>query len=292
MDFLFEIGGHRLYVCGAPWTETSVPANFRPFVRRFGSQDSDGAVLTVCYTSGPCRLPQSEPLTESFNDLGRAAIHDGGDVWIIVLTPCPAEPPRVMEMDKNLQRAALRLLCNDPWADFVIDSMARIFFSQHIALRGSLIVHASAVSFGGGAYIFMGKSGTGKSTHSRLWTDNFDGCSLINDDCPMIRPDGMGAYEVCGTPWSGKTVCWRDVCSPLKGIARLRQAPVNSFIPLTGVDAFVAFLPGMSVMTADRELYAAASSTALDIVASVPVGRLDCLPDREAAEVSRRAFGI
>lgn len=235
-------------------------------------------------------MPVAGPLSVSFNDLGMAALHDCGDFWSIVLTPCPGEFPRVMEMDKGLERATLWLRRDDHYADFVIASMTRIFFSQHIAANGALMVHASVVGCGDAAYMFMGKSGTGKSTHSRLWLESFTGFTLINDDCPMICKGSDGTYLVCGTPWSGKTPCWRDVCLPLKGIAKLRQAPANSFLPLEGVDAFVALLPGMSVMTADRDLYSSASLTAVDIVARVPVGLLECLPCRSAARLCRRSF--
>lgn len=290
MDCLFEIGSRRLYIDDAPWTPATMPANFRPFVRPVAGSTSGVASLYIKYSLQPSHLPLTEPISESFNDLGKASIHDVGDAWSIVLTPCPGEYPRVMEMAKNLQSATLWISDNDPYADFVIDSMTRIFFSQHIALCGNMIVHASVVGCDDGAYMFMGKSGTGKSTHSRLWIENFDDCTLLNDDCPMIRHDGRGFYMVCGTPWSGKTPCWRDACFPLKGVARLRQAHVNCFRPLDGVDAFVAFLPGMSVMTADRELYSAASSLALDITQRIPVGLLECRPDRDAAEVCRRAF--
>ena len=99
-----------------------------------------------------------------------------------------------------------------------------------------------------------------------------------------LAPDSRGIL-VHGTPWSGKTPCWRRVTLPLGGVARLRHAPENRFIPLSGIEAFVAFIPGMSVMTSDSALYSAASSTALDILAAVPAGILECLPDADAARL-------
>lgn len=290
MDLMLEIGGRPLCIAGAPWSPETVPANFRPFVRPADSIPDGAARLAVVYTDATARVPASRPLSESYNDLGRAAIYDGGDCWSIVLIPHPGEQPRVMDMDRGLRSATLRLRPGDPYTDFVIDSMARIFFSQHIAAGGDFLVHASAVGCDGRACLFMGKSGTGKSTHSRLWLDTFADAELINDDCPMIRRISEARYLVCGTPWSGKTPCWRDTSLPLAGIVRLSQAPANRFVPLAGVDAFVAFIPGMSVMTADPALYSAASSAALDLTASVAVGRLECLPDADAARMCRAAL--
>lgn len=290
MNALFEIGRRQFCIAGAPWTADTVPANFRPFLRS-DAELTDGAFrLTVDIVDAAPLMPRSAHLSESFNDLGRAAIHDEGTDWSIVLTPCPGQEPRVMHMAKNLRTAILRLRPDDAYADFVIDSMARIFFSQAVARTGALMVHASAVGTADRAYIFMGKSGTGKSTHSRLWLNAFDDCSLLNDDCPLIIPDADGKYTVCGTPWSGKTPCWRDAALPLAGIARLRQAPANSFRRLNGVEAFVAFIPGMSVMTADNALYSQATGTALALTAAVPTAQLDCLPDAAAAHLCRSSF--
>lgn len=295
MDFSFEIGERRLRLVGAPWAPATVPANFRPFLVAEAAADAAAeaagtsaaastAVLTIL--RGDPEPPVSAPLSEAVNDLGRTAIHatPAGD-WAIVLTPRPGEPPRLMLMAADLQSATLWLRPADPFADFVIDSMARIFFSQHIALAGDLIVHASAVGLGGRAYIFMGRSGTGKSTHSQLWLRAFPSAELLNDDCPMLHRDAAGRYLVCGTPWSGKTPCWRAIALPLAGIVRLAQAPANRFTALRGIEAFTAFIPGMSVMTADRALYSAASAAALDLLDATPAGRLDCLPDLDAAHL-------
>lgn len=284
MDCLLDIGGLCLRLNGAPWAPDAIPRNFRPFVVSGAAPQAPCAVLDIRHVPALPPEPASEALSVSYNDLGKAALHDTGDTWCIALTPCPGQAPRLMEIDKSFRTATVWLLDADPYADFVIDSSTRIFFAQFAALNRGLIVHASTVGRGGLAYLFMGASGTGKSTHSRLWTDTFPGCELLNDDCPLITADSRGIL-VHGTPWSGKTPCWRRVTLPLGSVARLRQAPENRFIPLSGIEAFVAFIPGMSVMTSDPALYSAASSTALDILAAVPAGILECLPDADAARL-------
>lgn len=290
MDCVFEIGRRQLYLTGVRWSSGSVPVNFRPFLRPVSRLSERAVHLAVEVADCVPHMPQTAALSVSFNDLGRAAIHDCGSVWCIVLTPRPGEKPRIMEMDKDLRRATLRMRPADPYADFVVDSMTRIFFSQAVALSGAVLTHASVVGCGDRAYMFMGRSGTGKSTHSRLWLDAFNDCTLINDDCPLVIPEPDGGYTVCGTPWSGKTACWRDEARRLAGIARLRQAPFNRFTPITGVDAFVAFIPGMSVMTCAHALYSQASGTALALTDAVPVAILDCLPDPDAARICRSGF--
>lgn len=295
MDCNLLTGGLRLIIENAPWTGNSVPANYRPFVTDAGTcADAPCVRLSVVYSTRRASLPDAEPLSVSYNDLGRAALYRIGSFWCVAVTPCPGEYPRLMTIDPSLHEATLTLDPADPYGNFTLDSMTRILFSQFAASEGALMLHASAVAVDGRAYLFMGSSGTGKSTHSRLWLREFPGSKLLNDDCPLVVPDpaGTGRFLVSGTPWSGKTPCWKNVALPLGGIARLRQAPANSFTPLSGIEAFIAFIPGMSVMTSDAALYSLASSTALTLLDTVPAGILSCLPDREAARLCHSSLKI
>ena len=293
MDFTLDIGGLYMSFKDSPWSLATLPSNFRPFLSTVGLMRGDGAVMHIERPAVMPSLNGLRPLSTSCNDIGKASLYHDGDRWMVSLIPGPGQQPRVMTVDRDLRHARVSLQPSDPYAGFVIDSMARILFSQYAATRGSLMVHASVVECGDRAYLFMGKSGTGKSTHSRLWLDNFSGCTLLNDDCPLVTAaPGDDAFQACGTPWSGKTPCWRNARYEVGGIARISRAAVNRFIPTDGIEAFVSFIPGMSVMTSDRELYSDASSTALRLLGSVTTGILECRPDAEAAAVCRRAFGI
>lgn len=292
MDFTLDIGGLYMSIKGSPWSLATLPPNFRPFLCNAGLMRGDGAVMDIECPGVMPSLRGLMPLSTSCNDVGKASLYHDGDRWLVSLIPGPGQQPRIMTIDRDLRHACVNLQNDDPYAGFVIDSMARILFSQYAASRGSLMLHASVVECGDRAYLFMGKSGTGKSTHSRLWIDNFSGCTLLNDDCPLVTASGDEAFHACGTPWSGKTPCWRNARYEVGGIARISRASVNRFIPTEGIEAFVSFIPGMSVMTSDRELYSDASSTALRLLGSVTTGILECRPDAEAATVCRRAFGI
>lgn len=266
---------------GARWSDASLPRNFAPFLAAGTAE----ALMRIEGAEAPA-LAGAEPLSTSYNDLGSASLYDAGSAWAVALIPEPGDAPRVMMMRKDFGEAVVYLRDDDPRYDFVMDSMTRIFFSQHAATRHALMLHASVVELDGRGYIFMGESGIGKSTHSRLWVANFAGCRLLNDDCPLVIAGAEG-FIVAGTPWSGKTRCFRNASCPVGGIARLRQAPANRFTRLEGIDAFVSFIPGMSVMTSARGLYGEATSTALELLATVPVGILECRPDREAAQTAR-----
>ena len=103
--------------------------------------------------------------------------------------------------------------------------------------RRAVAVHSSVISLDGRAVLFLGESGTGKSTHTRLWREHIPGARLLNDDSPIIRiaperaaeaasipaadtiPALQGVFA-CGSPWSGKTPCYRNVSNPIAGIVR------------------------------------------------------------------------
>lgn len=159
-------------------------------------------------------------------------------------------------------------------------------YGMMTASRGRVAIHSSCVSAGGKAYLFLGESGTGKSTHSRLWLESIPGAELLNDDSPILRvtADGITVY---GSPWSGKTPCYRDIRVPLGGIVRLHQSKENKILLLSKMFALAAlhpsFPPGLS---SDNELYAHLGKTLSAILTSTPVYSLGCLPDHEAALLS------
>lgn len=67
----------------------------------------------------------------------------------------------------------------------------------------SIAIHSSVIVHSGRAVLFLGESGTGKSTHTRLWREHIPGAQLLNDDSPIVRVV-EGVPTVFGSPWSGK----------------------------------------------------------------------------------------
>lgn len=160
-----------------------------------------------------------------------------------------------------------------------------------MAIRHNRIpIHSSAVVCNGNAYLFLGESGTGKSTHTRLWREHIPGAELLNDDSPMVAVENGGVWAY-GSPWSGKTPCYRQESYPLKAFVRLSQAPHNSMIKLSLLKAYGAVHPSCPPEFAYHDaLYDFISSTLSQILAKTPVFHLDCLPDKAAAELSCRTL--
>ena len=167
----------------------------------------------------------------------------------------------------------------------VLNIFLMMLFAQAATLHRTVLMHASVVVKGGRGYAFLGESGTGKSTHSALWLRVFEDAELLNDDNPAVRLMDDRHVYIYGTPWSGKTPCYKNRKVKLAAWVRLEQAPVNSFTHKSGIGAFVTLLPSCSAMRWNDRLYAALCDLLEGCIRYVPVGHLQCRPDEEAVSV-------
>lgn len=159
------------------------------------------------------------------------------------------------------------------------------------AQRSVAAIHSSVILHRGEAVLFLGESGTGKSTHTRLWREHIPGAELLNDDSPFIRTDADGTPLACGSPWSGKTPCYRPVEVPIRGIVRLSQGPENRIERLSVLRAYGALQPSFPPSLAhDESLADGINDLISKLLSRIPVYRLSCLPDAEAAQLACRTL--
>ena len=156
----------------------------------------------------------------------------------------------------------------------------KMMYDLATAGKDTLHVHAAVVSCGGKGYLFLGPSGTGKSTHAQLWLKHFEGTELVNDDNPVVR-DGV----VYGSPWSGKTPCYRNVSYPIGGIVRLSQALYNKIRRLSGIEAYVDLAESVGGKFWDSRIAEGLHQAENKLASTVPMWHLECLPDEEAARL-------
>lgn len=102
----------------------------------------------------------------------------------------------------------------------------------------TILFHGSVVAVDGVGYLFTAKSGTGKSTHTRLWREMLgERAVMINDDKPLISLSKSGIM-VHGTPWDGKHRLSTNTSVPLRAICILERAEENRIVPITKKDAY------------------------------------------------------
>ena len=172
---------------------------------------------------------------------------------------------------------------------FGLNNALMLVFAFAGAAKGALLVHASTIMKGDYGYPFIAESGTGKSTHTSLWLRFIDDCSLMNDDNPVIRIEDGTPY-IYGSPWSGKTPCYRNVRALLGAVTRIERAPKNSIERLPVVKAFASVLPSCSTMMWDKSIYDHVCNAVTRIIETTPVYTLHCLPDAEAAQICHQTI--
>jgi len=152
--------------------------------------------------------------------------------------------------------------------------------------RQTVSIHSSVVMYQGKSIFFLGESGTGKSTHTRLWLHNFPATELLNDDSPFIRIETDGSIRAYGSPWSGKTPCYKQIHTPIAAFVRLSQAPSNRIRRLKGIEAVGALLPSCPVaLASDKRLSEYILAILSPVLEQLPVYHLACLPNADAAQL-------
>ena len=174
---------------------------------------------------------------------------------------------------------------------FSINNSLMVFYALATARHKTALFHSAVIKHEGYGYMFLGKSGTGKSTHARLWLENIEGSVLLNDDNPVVRVFD-NEIRVFGSPWSGKTPCYKNDSCALGGIVLLSQAPYNKIERLRGIEAYAALVPSISGKRWDKQIADGLHETENALAMRVPTWYLECLPDADAANTSYNAIRV
>lgn len=248
----------------------------------FATADTDGPAFTLYPAEGPLP-PLDRVLHASYEaatriEFGTAGsgfavtvVHDRGCRTQVAIDPDSASARVETDGDTYSLKMAL-------W--FVFGTLT--------VRQRTVAIHASTIVWNGRAVLFLGESGTGKSTHTRLWREHIEGAGLLNDDSPILRVRPDGSVWVYGSPWSGKTPCYKNEAYPVAGLVRLSQAPENRIRRLPVVQAFGALHPSCPPdFTYDDRLYDPLCDTLNGLLTGAPVYHLACLPDKAAARLSQ-----
>lgn len=150
---------------------------------------------------------------------------------------------------------------------------------------GIILFHGSSLSIDGQGIIFTAKSGTGKSTHTRIWRRVFgDRVRMINDDKPLLTITDR-EVTVHGTPWCGKHAIGENISAPLRSICVIERSPDNNIRRVNGADALMRLLPQIyRIRTPDamRQILGLTDK----LLASTPVYILGCNMEDSAATVA------
>jgi hypothetical protein len=276
MNKMYEVAGHRFKVSGCHLCESvDNIVGFKPFL-----VEQEGEVLFSFAEGETAPFMDAVQYEFAYDDVtGTFGRSDNG--FMLILKPQAEE--------------ALYLWVNDGenvvwlsgnWSVRLTRFALWIGYGLMTLPYGTVAIHSSCIVYMNMAVLFLGESGTGKSTHTRLWRENIEGSYLLNDDSPIIRIED-GKVWAYGSPWSGKTPCYKPERYELKGCARLSQASYNKIIRLSVLEAYAAIHPSCPPEFAyDSNLYDHISGFIDKLISKVPFYHMACLPDREAPRVS------
>ena len=179
--------------------------------------------------------------------------------------------PRIFT-DPFLERAAIQRA----FAEFLFDF-------------GILLFHGSAIAVDNEGYLFTAHSGTGKSTHTRLWKQVFgERAVMVNDDKPFLELTEAGIL-LHGSPWSGKHGLDANICVPLKGLCILERGTENTIRPATADEA-LGMLQKQAYRPINTEKEVEFLSLTHRLADLASLWKLSCTKDQAAAQIAYHAM--
>ena len=282
----YKIGGHYFALhCSKEMLSEKELQPYAPF--RTESCINEYKLFTLTLIENAEVLATKDPVSVDLEDEnGNTTLftHDDGSMTIYLTSVSGCQCCRI-QISKDYHTSKAWIGGTPSERRYALDTTLMLLYTFASAKLDTLLIHASTIKYDGKGYLFLGKSGTGKSTHSHLWIEHIEGSELLNDDNPILRIVDGNVY-VYGSPWSGKTNCYRNIRIPVGGIVRLHQATFNRISLLSCIKAYAALLPSCSCMKWNHEMAETIHSTISKVIERVPIYSLECLPNREAALLS------
>lgn len=289
----YIVAGHRFELRLADdsilWKQLS---NYEPFV----TEDREKPLFSLEYVEASkigkpdkevvYNTPSEEP------DQPRMEIYrnreDSRFKWIFEMAPVQRMNICVrMICTEDFTEAQVAVANEERLGAFGINNSMMLLYAFTTAPFLTLEMHSSVTRNDGKGYMFLGKSGTGKSTHSSLWLKYIPGSDLMNDDNPIIRiVDGVA--RVYGSPWSGKTPCYRNTDAPIGAIVKLNQYKENRIHRCSALEAYSIIFPSCSGLRSIERIADGLHATIEKLALEVPCFVLDCLPDEGAAQLCHK----
>ena len=260
--------------------EPNVRFRIESAYEEFVIDPASAADSTLRWTVGPVTVPARPPLAESL--LWRVWKHeDGSEETIFFWGERIPYLSLVFDPGFGTGRVTRVPERTDPAG---LDA-GEYPFSEYVASRllgriGAVELHASVVVFDGLAYVFVGDSGAGKTTISRLGAEA--GGRVLTDDRTVIAIRA-GVPYAWGTPWHGTGKQSSPGCAPVDALCLLAQDVVNRAVPLSPAMGVKELFVRAIQSNVDPMEVEACLQTLEQLVAMRPVQRLHF--DRSVAAI-------
>ncbi len=175
---------------------------------------------------------------------------------------------------------------SNPYLEYI--AIYRLFCEKAIDY-GVVLFHSSVVEVDNECYLFAAKSGTGKSTHTRMWREVFgEDAVMINDDKPLIR-EIDGKFYAYGTPWDGKHALSVNKKSPIKAICYIERGEKNEIAKGDMVNTTYKLIAQI-YRPRNEEGTIKVLDFADSMLKSIPMYEMKCTISHEAAQMAYDAM--
>ena len=244
----------------------------------FSAEEADDAAVVIEESeSRICADPGELSAAHAELDVYHPA--DGG--WLFQ-SPAHLPPAQVwLSRDGKIIRYHLPA-CADLSAQQVkLNHLLRTAFECRFCREGIVSLHAACVENGECAVAFTGRSGMGKSTRAKAWTEAL-GFDWISGDRPAVRLEKDGSMA-CGVPWDGKEQIFRRAEYPLRAIMEVRRSPVNYVRRLTPQQARKVLMRQVFIPMWDTDAAVMAMANVRALIEKTPAYRVFCGPGEDDA---------
>lgn len=188
--------------------------------------------IVVRVHRGRCEIDRNQPILKSHSMWWQVYQQYDGFAFTVAALESGPHLERLLLTNRSFTQADLFL--DEQRADDDGDPLEypldKILFASILSLRQGVIVHATAVVVDGGALLFIGDSGAGKSTMARLWSAERD-VTVLADDLIILRYE-EGRFIAYGTPWRGGPGLSSPTSAPLARIYLIYHSKTNQLAPL------------------------------------------------------------
>lgn len=161
-------------------------------------------------------------------------------------------------------------------------------FSYAVLNHDACVLHGVVMEYEGRGILVTASSGTGKTTHTRMWRDYKNALILNGDRCLCRKIDGI--WYAYGMPWSGSSGEYINRRVPIKAIVSLKQDKTNHTRILPHFEGSIYLMQRIFAPVWQCEMQDKAFELTEELAGNFPIIELSCRPDLEAVEVLEKAI--
>jgi hypothetical protein len=227
-----------------------------------------------------------------------AKVFDSGAVWTLYdagrdyifdfsSVAFGASPYKRLYIDKIFSRGRV-LLRRDCFSDesniFALEyPLGELIVTNWLAHGRGVEVHGCGITDDAcSSCLFIGHSGAGKSTTTRLW-QSLPGVRILSDDRIILRKQA-GGFLMYGTPWHGEAGFALPDKAPVSRIFILEHGERNEIVPLTRPAAAAEIFSRCFLPFHDPQALTDTLAYLDDLTRAVPCYKFQFLPNHSAVE--------